>query len=174
MNTLAELGWKIGDLGRFQMEGKKHPRFELLGEHARGAVIWYAGEPRPQVVPFSTFKDQCVNHWTIDVVPTQIPMWVRPKAVFNLEDRAARVLQAEVMVQYSRTLQVADLRGKDLKIRHIRLDHVSCMLEAERQLVLIPLKVVIASGYPVQTTMDVLLSDEFDERDEVEDVLKDL
>lgn len=173
MNTLAELGWKVGDLGRFQMEGKKHPRFEVLGENPAGVIIWYAGDPRPQVVPFPTFKAQCVNHWVIDVVPT-IPLWIKPNVLFSLDDKAARVLQAEVMIQYSRTLQVADLRGKDLKVRRIRLDHVSCLLEAERQLVFIPLKVVIASGYLVQTSLDVLLSDEFEEPDEVEDLLKDL
>jgi hypothetical protein len=173
MNTLAELGWKVGDLGRFQMEGKKHPRFEVLGENPGGAIIWYAGEARPQIVPFSTFKAQCVNHWVIDVIPT-IPQWIKPNVVFNLDDKAARVLQAEVSIQYSRTLQVADLRGKDLKVRRIRLDHVSCMLEVERLLVLIPLKIVIESGFIVQSCLDVLLSDEFEDHDEVEDLLKNL
>jgi hypothetical protein len=173
MITLAELGWKVGDLGRFQMEGNKHPRFEVLGENPGGAIIWYAGDARPQVVPLSTFKDQCVNHWVIDVVPT-IPQWIKPNVIFNLDDRAARVLQAEVTVQYSRTLQVVDLRGKNLKVRHIRLDHVSCLLEIERQLVFIPLKAVIEYGYAVRTSLDVLLSDEFEEPDEVEDLLKNL
>lgn len=173
-DTLASLGWKVGDLGRFQMEGNKHPRFEVLGENEIGVIIWYAGEGRPQVIPYHTFKTQCVNHWVIDVVPSDIPMWIKPGTVFNLEDRASRLTQAEVRVQYSRFLQVVDVKAKDLKVRRLRLDHVSCFQEVDRQLILIPLKILIAFGHPVQSSLDVLLGDEYEERDEVEDLLRDL
>ncbi len=172
--TLTNLGWTVGDLGRFQMEGNKHPRFEVLGENDVGVIIWYAGDERPQVVPHVTFRAQCVNHWVIDIVPSEYPKWIRPGAVFNLSDRAARITQAEVKIQYSRTLQVVDLRAVDLKVRRIRLDHVSCFQEIERQLVLIPLKLLIEFGLPVQSSWDVLLGDEYEEKDEVEDLLKDL
>lgn len=173
-DTLESLGWTIGDLGRFQMEGNKHPRFEVLGENPTGVIIWYAGENRPQVVPYPTFRTQCVNHWVIDIVPPELPRWIKPGAVFNLDDTAARITQAEVKIQYSRTLQVVDLRAVDLKVRRIRLDHVSCFQEVERQLVLIPIRVLIAFGHTVQSSWDVLLGDEYEEKDEVEDLLKDL
>ena len=174
--TLADLHWKVGDLGRFSMEGDRHPRFEVLGENPAGAIIWYAGAERPQIVPWDTFKAQCVNYWTIARVVPEMPAWVRPGASFVLEGTASRITQAEVTVKFHRQLQIVDLDGKTLRIRSIRLDHASCLIEAERQLALIPLRVVLL-GAQMTSSLDVIMSDELDildEKDQLDVLLRDL
>jgi hypothetical protein len=100
--------------------------------------------------------------------------------VFNLADSASRITQAEVSVQPTlrryteRKLLIMDLQGKDLKLRHIRLDHVSCLVESERQLALIPIKTVALFGSAVKSSWDVILGDEMEEPDEIEDLLRGL
>jgi hypothetical protein len=157
---MSDIPWKVGDLGRFEVEEANRPRFEVLGSKPeRGVAIWYGGSSRPVFVPHDTFKARCLNTWTIEVVPP-MPPWVAPNAVFKIGDeRAAKITQAVIKQNFSRQIQQIDVQGHDLRIRRIQYDYCSCFDEMTKTLVMVPLKIVKHFGGHLMSRWDRLLSD---------------
>ena len=170
--------WKVGDLGRFIVEDKKRPRFEVLGSKpGRGIAVWYGGSARPVWVPEDTFKTKCVSFWDMEVVPRPLPAWVAPKAIFHITDeRAANVTQAVVQVKWNRQISSVDVQNHDLQIRRIRYDYASCFDQEAKILVMVPLKIILGFGSQVLTKLDRLLGDDpfGEDGDEISALLKSL
>jgi len=173
------ISWKVGDLGRFSVEDPKRPRFEVLGSKpGHGVAIWYGGSFKPVFVPVETFYSRCVKHWSIDVVPPRQP-WIAKGASFKIEDpRAAQLTQAEIAYGhgYSRQIHKVNVRGHDLRIRHIQLDYASCDDEHEKALVMVPLKIIVNFGIRVLTIYERLTGPDIfgEDGDEIEQLLATL
>jgi hypothetical protein len=169
--------WKVGDLGRFDVEDPKRPRFEVLGSKpGRGVAVWYGGSKRPVFVPIDTFKAKCVKHWTVEVTPPLLP-WIAKGACFRIDNaRAARVTQAEVVYGYSRQIQQVDVKGHDLRIRHIQYDYAACDDEEEKALVMVPLKIITGFGSQVITSYERLTGPDIfgEDGDEIDQLLATL
>lgn len=163
------ISWKVGDLGRFEVEDKKRPRFEVLGTKPnRGIAVWYGGSANPVFIPVDTFRERCVKSWTLETVPVPTPPdWAVPKASFQiLHERAARLTQAVITSGYQRQESQVEVTGHTLRIRRIQYDYASCFDEQAKILVMVPLKIIIEYGRQVRTILDRLMGDDlFDDEE---------
>lgn len=177
MNTEPKLSWKVGDLGRFDVENTRRPRFEVLGSKPKhGIAVWYGGSNRPVFVPIDTFRTRCVKNWEMDVV-LPLPDWANKGACFRLDDpRAANVTQAEVVTKYHRQLSQVDVRTHTLRIRQIRFDYTSCFDEDAKLLVMVPIKIISTFGIRVMSAADHLTGKDIfgEDGDEIDQLLATL
>ena len=173
--------WKKGDLGRFNSEDPKLPRFELIGAEAvegkRLVRLWYGGESETTTVSWARFKKDCTNTWDFQILnPHAIPTWLEVGASFFLYPNGRLVTVARVSTDFKakdsprklkrppvkRTL---DVGNQMLTVRQIRHDFASCLMEDGR-LVLIQLDHIRRWGYRLQSAWERLMEDDEDELDE--------
>ncbi len=156
--------WRKGQLGRFKSESPKNPRFEVLGsDKGRGGVsIWYSFTKDPVVIPFDTFKKDCVNWWQVSVVNT-VPSWIKKGAEFQLKRLEATISRYSHRwrVPWELPHEIRESFYEDtLTLRGTHHDFASCFWETQGLLVLLPLQMVIDLGYQRTTSWDRILSDD--------------
>lgn len=155
--------WRIGDFGRFRLENRKYPRFEVIAsDKAKNSVaVWYSGEYRPRVINRDTILRDCENFWDVEIIPQEsVPEWVSVGNHFLLSAqlRSLNLTLTEIQQDVKRRMRgeypdyttkshVIDVNNRKFTIRRRRGDYVSCMsLDSPKQLLLIPLQMVISHG----------------------------
>lgn len=169
--------WKKGDLGRFEAEDDKSPRFVFLGtdKAKANAHIWYGGEATPTTVPLKTFLRDCVSWWVFGSL-IEPPEWLKPGQLVTVSQpnrKSTWVTQARVPDRrriVSNHRQV-DIQNKVLQVRSIRRDYASCWIPEDRILALVPLVTLVNHGFVNRTRFDVLADDDYDPITEPEEEL---
>lgn len=158
--------WRKGQLGRFKSEDPNAPRFEVLGSNkAQGGVsIWYSFSEAPVIVPFDTFKKDCVNWWQVNVVtPSTLPKWLKKGAEFQLKRLEATIIRNTKRwhIPWDLPDEIREsFYGDILTFRGIHYDFASCFWSAHKLLVLLPLQMVLDLGYQCSTFWDRILGDD--------------
>ena len=152
--------WHVGDFGRFSIENRKFPRFEVISaDKQKGeVVVWYSGQPEPTAIPTATFQRDCVNWWDITVVEGKPPVWLQSGCHLTLESplRAINVTITQIKDRYHHTTQGVDVKGRTLQYRRRQGDYVSCTTSDPKSLLLIPFKNVLEFGRPIKTRWDLI------------------
>lgn len=169
--------WRQGDLGRFQAESPKRPRFEVIGVTNGEVEVWYGGATKTTCIPEKTFRRDCINLWELQEVVPARPTWLKEGASFEFpHGRGVSVRQAEIKDPKSKLLThttIIDLNGQSVTIRSIRRDYTSCLFKD--MLVLVPLPTIAKFGIQRMTRWERVMSDRdaFDEDEEDDDLFKD-
>lgn len=163
--------WHIGDFGRFSMENRQFPRFEVISaDKQKGEVtVWYSGQATTTTIPTTTFQRDCVNWWDITVIDAfGVPEWLKSGCHLTLESptRAINVVITQIKERFHRTTQGVDVKGRTLLYRRRQGDYVSCLTENPKSLLLIPLSTVLEFGRPLQTRWDVIRTIDIIDREE--------
>jgi hypothetical protein len=159
--------WHVGDFGRFSMENRQFPRFEVISADKKLGIVtvWYSGQETTTNIPIATFQKDCVNWWDIEILGPVISNaavtseWLFPGCHLTLESatRAINVTITQIKHhQYQRTTQGVDVKGRTLLYRRRQGDYVSCLTEDPKSLLLIPLKTVLWYGRPIKTRWDLI------------------
>ena len=174
--------WQRGDLGRFQAESPKRPRFEVIGrtKDHKYVEVWYGGANKATGIPKDTFLRDCSNLWELQEVVPPHPAWLREGAAFEFPHNKPAVVRQNEIVEpkFGRITHAttADLRGQGLTIRRIRRDYASCFIANKGLLFLVPLATVVKLGIQRKSRWDYIASDEepYEEDTSDDDLFKDL
>lgn len=167
--------WRRGDLGRFIMEDRSCPRFEVVEANPNVVTVWYGGRKSSEGIPFNTFKTQCVNWWNVQVVSEgSTPKWLREGATFTLPE--AQLVQGVVKPSLNlngrpwtaEVRNTVDVSREELIVRSIRWDYASCMSKLSGQLLLIPIPTIASKAIRPLTAWTRLMEDE--DPDPIEDL----
>jgi hypothetical protein len=162
---------KVGDIGRYRFENKRHPRFIVVKVLKKAIQIWYSGAEKSQTVPRETFYADCTDVWTVEVADR--PIWLKPGAKFQF-DKGVFVTLAKIVDDPRRPRSTTqedrlDLTGQMLEVYSFRADHAACLVPGLKTMVLIPIRVIASDGYQTRTRWDRILDE--DELDDYEDYL---
>lgn len=156
------MSWKRGDLGRFLAENRKRPRFELIGPTAdRTAIeVWYGGSTKKDTISKESLKYDCTNVWELQEVVPPRPKWLQEGATFDFPS-AVSVRQVEILdpkYHHLTNAMSVDLGGRKVRIRRIRRDYASCLVD--QLLVLVPLVTIVKFGIQRVSRWDRIMSDQ--------------
>jgi hypothetical protein len=168
--------WHIGDLGRFEIESPKLPRFEVISSSKTEVQVWYSGTAKPTSIPKRTFLDDCVKWWHVDPITEAIPKWLYEGCSFTLDPEAGKQSlhvpiaqiadQARGHLPRAFSIHGLDLSRQTLTFRRRQGDYISCT--TPQILVLLPIKLVLESGRSRKTRWDLLRTTDILDPDEDE------
>ena len=118
----------------------------------------------PQTIPTKTFREDCVNWWTLGAKVLDRPDWLRSGAQVSFENNVLLVVRtAEIASQrrpeYPERVLTADLQRDTLIVRSIRADYASC-LRLDGSLILVPVNVLIKFGFRRKTAYTHILDED--------------
>ena len=162
---------KVGDIGRFNSEDKRFPRFTVVRVLDDVVQVWYSGASKSQTFPRKILQTECTNIWIVDVVK-ETPLWLKKGAKFRVAEMPVslgRVSDDRSTHRWMRSHREERLLLKEqsLEVYSLRADHAACLAPDLRTMVLAPINIIAEHGYRIRTRWDIILDDDdFDDFDE--------